>query len=300
MRMALPFGTSRTTWQCSQIWDIWGVTLIALLPTGMQWFFEAVAQAISKVSNLVWTHHTKAKQACTHSKPWWDTDCTQAKDSAMLSDLPANWMAFKKSTNKAKCKHFDEHIDKIAHTNLQPWNLMDWVGPHTTPPVGAISCQGMPCTSPDQLWNVLHSTFNSALDRPVDMSMLGDKWESSSTRVWVPYSTAEMSDGLMGTSNQSAPRLDHITWQHLKCIVRDGYMSHLSLWLANSCLQSSHCPADFKASIMVAIVVVFFRPYLVDWFTCYAWDNDLSPEFPSSVGVGQGSALFFLDRHFIL
>jgi hypothetical protein len=25
--------------------------------------------------------------------------------------------------------------------------------------------------------------------------------------------------------------------------------------------------------------------------TCYAWDNDLSPEFPSSVGVGQGSAL---------
>jgi hypothetical protein len=38
-------------------------------------------------------------------------------------------------------------------------------------------------------------------------------------------------------------------------------------------------------------VVVFFRSYLVDRFTCYTWDNDLSPEFPSSVGVGQGSAL---------
>jgi retron-type reverse transcriptase len=38
-------------------------------------------------------------------------------------------------------------------------------------------------------------------------------------------------------------------------------------------------------------MVVFFKSYLVNWFTCYAWDDDLSLEFPSSVGVGQGSAL---------
>jgi hypothetical protein len=38
-------------------------------------------------------------------------------------------------------------------------------------------------------------------------------------------------------------------------------------------------------------VVVSFKSCLVDQFTCYAWDNDLSPEFPSSIGVGQGSAL---------
>jgi hypothetical protein len=38
-------------------------------------------------------------------------------------------------------------------------------------------------------------------------------------------------------------------------------------------------------------VVAFFRSYLVDRFTRYAWDNELSPEFPSSVGVVQGSAL---------
>jgi hypothetical protein len=38
------------------------------------------------------------------------------------------WMAFKKSMCKAKHKHFDERIDEIAHTNLRPWDLMDWVG----------------------------------------------------------------------------------------------------------------------------------------------------------------------------
>jgi hypothetical protein len=319
----------------------------------------------------------------------------------MTSDLLADWMAFKRAMRKAKRKHFDESIDEIAHTKLRPWDLMDWVGPRKTPPVKAISYQGVPCTSPDQLWNALHSTFNSALDRPIDLSVLGNKWESPSIRAWVPYSAVEMSDALTGTSNQSAPRPDHITWRHLKCIVRDGYMSRLFLWLANTCLQSGHWPAEFKASTTVVIpkpgkplydtpksfrpivllntlgkmfekmlsnrlqfeaaehgvlhpnqfggvrqnstedtgcflthvvragwraklktsvvafdlaqffpsinhdvllsildkqgfapeVVAFFRSYLVDRFTRYAWDNDLSPEFPSSVGVGQSSAL---------
>jgi hypothetical protein len=38
-------------------------------------------------------------------------------------------------------------------------------------------------------------------------------------------------------------------------------------------------------------VVVFLKSYLVDQFTHYTWDNDLSLEFPSSIGVRQGSAL---------
>jgi hypothetical protein len=319
----------------------------------------------------------------------------------MTSDLPANWMAFKKATCKAKRKHFDECIEEIAHTNLQPWDLMDWVGPCKTPPVEAISYQGVPCTSLDQLWNTLHSTFNSALDRPIDLSVLGDKWESPSIRAWVPYSAAELLDALTGTSNRSAPGPDHIMWCHLKCIIRDRYTSRLFLWLANACLQSGHWPAEFKASTTVVIpkpgkpsydtpksfrlivllntlgkmfekmlpnrlqfeaaehgvlhpnqfggvcqnstkdtgcflthvvragwraklktsvvafdlaqffpsinhdvllsildkqgftpeVVVFFRSYLVDRFTCYAWDDNLSPEFPCSIGVRQGPLL---------
>jgi hypothetical protein len=79
---------------------------------------QAVAQAISKVFDLVWIRHAKAKRACAHSKPWWDVDCDWAKASAMTSDLPADWMAFKKAMCKAKCKHFDECIKEIAHTNL--------------------------------------------------------------------------------------------------------------------------------------------------------------------------------------
>jgi hypothetical protein len=79
---------------------------------------QAVAQAISKVFDSAWTHHAKAMWACACSKSWWDMDCNRAKASVMTSDLPADWMAFKKAMHKAKRKHFDECINEIAHTNL--------------------------------------------------------------------------------------------------------------------------------------------------------------------------------------
>jgi hypothetical protein len=99
---------------------------------------QAVAQAISKVFDSAWLCHAKAKRACACSKSGWDADCNRAKASAMTSDLPADWMAFKKAMHKAKRKHFDERIKEIAHTNLRPWDLMDWVSPRKTPPVKAI------------------------------------------------------------------------------------------------------------------------------------------------------------------
>jgi hypothetical protein len=38
-------------------------------------------------------------------------------------------------------------------------------------------------------------------------------------------------------------------------------------------------------------IVAFFRSYLVGRHTQYAWDDNLSLAFPSSVGLGQGSAM---------
>jgi hypothetical protein len=130
---------------------------------------------------------------------------------------------------------------------------MDWVGPRKTPPVESISYQGAPCTTPDLLWNTLHSTFNSAQDRPIDLTVLGNKWESPTIQAWIPYSAAKMSDALLGTSNRSAPGPDHISWRHLKRILRDGYSERLFLWLANACLTTGVWPDEFKVSITVVI-----------------------------------------------
>jgi hypothetical protein len=55
-------------------------------------------------------------------------------------------------------------------------------------------------------------------------------------------------------------------WCHIKCIVRNGYTSRLFLWLANTCLQSGHWPAEFKASTTVVIPKpgkLLFRPIVL-------------------------------------
>src|SRR5215216_3880391 len=130
---------------------------------------------------------------------------------------------------------------------------MDWVGPRKAPPVEAISYQGEPCNSLDQLWNALHSTFNSAMDRPVDLTILGDQWESPTIRTWTPFVYAEMTDALQGCSNRSAPGPDHISWRHLKQIIQDGHALTLFVWLANACLLSGHWPKEFKQSTTVIL-----------------------------------------------
>lgn len=141
--------------------------------------------------------------------------------------------------------------------SLLPSVDLSLVYTHTTNssllPVEAISYQGVPCTTLELLWNALHSTFNSAVNRPIDLAKLGDAWTAPTAQAWVPYSAAEMSDALAGTSNRSAPRLDHISWHHLKWIIQDDQCGRLLLWLANACLSSGHWPAKFKASTTVVI-----------------------------------------------
>lgn len=201
---------------------------------------QRTAQAVVEGFEMAWSHHAKANGACTRSKSRWDNDSAQTRSDAMMTDSLKHWVAFKAATCKAKCMHFDECINEISHTNLRPWDLMDWVGPCKTSPVEAISSQGVPCTSPELLWNALHSTFNSAVDRPIDLEKLGNAWTSLTIGSWVPYFAAEMSDALAGTLNQSAPGPDHISWRHLKQIVQDNQCGMLLLWLANTCILSGH------------------------------------------------------------
>jgi hypothetical protein len=64
----------------------------------------AVAQAISKVFDLAWTHHARAKQACTCSKSWWDVDCNRARPlrlhlTSRLTGWPLRRLCAKQSTN---------------------------------------------------------------------------------------------------------------------------------------------------------------------------------------------------------
>ena len=64
---------------------------------------------------------------------------------------------------------------------------MDWVKEHKNPPCEAIQHNGQPCHNLDQLWGALHSTYNAANDRPVDLSLL-DELPDEPVREWPVFS----------------------------------------------------------------------------------------------------------------
>ena len=57
---------------------------------------------------------------------------------------------------------------------------MNWVNKHKLPAMEAIKYDYQPCLSLDSLWNVLHSSFNTALHRQVNTNIL-DEIENKQT-----------------------------------------------------------------------------------------------------------------------
>ena len=112
---------------------------------------------------------------------------------------------------------------------------MSWVKQHKLPAAEAIRYQGLPCNSLPDLWHALHSSYNAAANRPVQLSVLDDI-PSLATRSWVPFSLLELYEALKACSNISAPGPDHITWCYLKYILADDICVAGILSLANSCI----------------------------------------------------------------
>jgi len=88
---------------------------------------------------------------------------------------------------------------------------MSWVKQCKLSAVEAIWYQGLSCNSLLDLWHALHSSYNAAANRSVQLSILDDVLCLAS-RPWVSFSMLEMSEALKACSNVSAPGPDHITW----------------------------------------------------------------------------------------
>ncbi|CAA7263690.1 unnamed protein product [Cyclocybe aegerita] len=199
---------------------------------------EALANAIATAFSDAWLAHS------TESKP--------TKRSKSLSRSLADYNKFKKACKDAKRDFFDEHIAEIATSRKRPWDLMEWVKQRKLPPCEAIRNGDQPCHDMDDLWDALHGTYNSASGREYDASVL-DELPDEPVREWADFSEHELLSALKGCSNSSAPGPDHITWVHLKELLKDKHVLALFIVLANACLRVGHWPRIFKESLSVIV-----------------------------------------------
>ena len=113
---------------------------------------------------------------------------------------------------------------------------MSWVNKHKLPAMKAIKYNDQPYLTIDNLWNALHSLFNTALHCHVDINILNeidDKLLSS----WNLFSKKEFMRAITNCNNSFIPGLDKLLWSHLKTILKDnGCLSNI-IRIAKTCIN---------------------------------------------------------------
>jgi len=109
-----------------------------------------------------------------------------------------------------KRKFFDNKIYEITSSNKRPWDLMNWVKKKSFPAIETISFNNHPCNTLPELWHALHSSYNSAENRPIN-SGFHNNIPQAGIIDWSPFSNQEFKDAIDKCSLSSTPGPDHIS-----------------------------------------------------------------------------------------
>ena len=129
---------------------------------------------------------------------------------------------------------------------------MNWVKKRKLPMIEAIKHNDCPCLTPKSLWNALHSTFNMALHRQVDVEILNEIVQKLSQN-WGSFSRSEFLSAISKCADSSLPGPDKLTWCHWKIIVKNDTCLSNVINIANACINLGYWPRYFKVSTMVVI-----------------------------------------------
>ena len=133
---------------------------------------ETSVQQLANVFENAWNTHSKQKHITKHSKEWWNQDYTNGLNKYRESGNLKHWKEFKSVVCTVKRKLFDDKIHEIALSNKRPWDLMSWVRKKSLPAIESILYESRLYNILPDLWNVLHKSYNSAENRPVNTRLL--------------------------------------------------------------------------------------------------------------------------------
>ena len=129
---------------------------------------------------------------------------------------------------------------------------MNQVNKRKLPAIESIKYNNHQYLEIDDLWNVLHFIFNTALHCQVDVDIL-DEITDKPILSWPTFSKEEFRLALANYNNSFTPGPNKLSWSYLKTIFKDDNCLNVIISIANACIKVGYQPLHFKRFTMVII-----------------------------------------------
>ena len=116
---------------------------------------------------------------------------------------------------------------------------MNWINKRNLPAIEAIKYNDRLCIEFEDLWSILHSSFNMAQDYHIDFDAL-NKVSNKHPTEWVFFSREKFISTIAKCNNSSTPGPNKIFWRHLNYIVKDKSCLEKIINIANACFELGH------------------------------------------------------------
>ena len=133
---------------------------------------EEIILVWANIVDCSWMKHSKFVNITKCSKSWWNDKCNQDLVIYRFSKNIESWKTFRKTVKQSKREFFDLKILEIANKKRGPWKLMNLVNKRKIPAIKTIKYNGNPCLELEDLWQALHSSFNSAQFQSINKLIL--------------------------------------------------------------------------------------------------------------------------------
>ena len=200
---------------------------------------ERVVNNFANIVDSAWMKNSKIINITKHVKSWWNDNYNKDLTKYRFSKNIEDWKAFQKTVKDTKRSFFNLKIQEIANKKHSPWELMSWVNKHKLPAIEMIKYNGQPCLELDDLWQALHSSFNTAQFHQIDENVLNEL-DLYSLSLWASFSEIDFTSIIIKYNNLSASEPDKLSWRHLKSIIKDKICLSNIIAITNICFNLEH------------------------------------------------------------
>ena len=213
---------------------------------------EQIVNDFANIIDNIWMKNSRIVNITRHSKSWQNKNCNKYLARYRSSKSIEDWKTFRKTVKNTKWSFFDLKIQEIANKKHSSQELISQINKCKLPAIKIIKYNGQPCLDLEDLWQALHSSFNTAQFCYIDESVL-NKLGSYSSSSWTLFAEKEFTSTIVKCNNISVPSPNKLLQRHLKCIIKNKTCLKNIITIANVCFEIGYWPNHFKNSMTIII-----------------------------------------------